>query len=299
MPSNILFAQHGWADTYQRISALAERVLPPDSQLVAPNLGFMRTWLRIDPLIAGVEKMAAKTLALYPDVPIQIIGHSMGGLIWIEILARHPDWWPRVTALILLGSPVNGSHYGRMVDPIGIGVGIARDLSISRADKAELLAAQFPVLSIAGVIDCNGDHAVPLDATTFSGDKDVAIHNVDHMGLLNNPNVDALIRNFLAQRVPHPTPIDTIIRGLRAVTGMTLGERPRYCGAQFGLMFEDGHQLLYIDNRVRTSHVFLVDDQHYCRFAGFVGPIHRGELRQAVETMKAAYAPLLLTPAAV
>ena len=55
MPSSILFAQHGWADTHDRIADLAERIAPPAAIRIAPNLGYMRTWLRIEPLIADVS----------------------------------------------------------------------------------------------------------------------------------------------------------------------------------------------------------------------------------------------------
>ncbi len=294
MPSSILFAQHGWADTHARIAELAARVAPSEAMRIAPDLGYVRTWLRIEPLIADVENIATAALAQLPDLPVSVIGHSMGGLIWIEVLSRHPEWWPRVAAFVLIGSPVDGSHYSRMADPMRLGVGIARDLGISRTDKAERLAQAMPMLSIAGAANCSGDHAVPLDATLLDGDMDVAVHGVDHPGLLDDPHVDALIRNFLAQRAPRPLPTWQVIRALRGVAGMTSGERAKYCGASLELMFEDGHQLLTIDSRVMRSHVFLVDHEHHCNFAGYVGPVHRGDLRQAIEAVRAEYAHLLL-----
>lgn len=297
MPSSILFAQHGWADTHSRIAHLAARVAPPDALLVAPDLGVVRTWLRIEPLIADIERVATETLAVYPDRPVQVIGHSMGGLIWIETLARHPDWWPRVTALVLLGVPVDGSHYGRMVDPLGLGIGIARDLSISRVAQAETLAAAIPTLSIAGVIACMGDGAVAHDATIFQGSLNAMVHNVDHPGLLSDPGVEALTRNFLAHREPEPLPVDEVIRSLRAVSGMTSGERDKYCAANPTLLFEDGHQLLTIDSRLARTHVFIVDRGHYCRYAGYVGRLHRGALWKAIHSLAARY-PLLIPPLA-
>lgn len=296
MPACLLFAQHGWADTHDRIADLTARVAPPEAMRIAPNLGYVRTWLRIEPLIADVETIATATLAQFPDLPVSVIGHSMGGLIWIEILSRHPEWWPRMTAFVLLGSPVDGSHYSRMADPMGLGVGIARDLGISRTDKAERLAQAMPMLSIAGAINCNGDHAVPLDATTFEGDTDVVVHGVDHPGLLDSPHVDAVARHFLARRTPRPLPPSPVIRTLRSVAGMTAGDRAKYCGARLELMFEDGHQLLTIDSRVTRSHVFLVDHEHHCRFAGYVGPIHRGDLWRAIATLREEYADRLLGP---
>ncbi len=296
MPACLLFAQHGWADTHDRIADLTARVAPPEAMRIAPNLGYVRTWLRIEPLIADVETIATAALAQFPDLPMSVIGHSMGGLIWIEVLSRHPEWWPRMTALVLLGSPVDGSHYSRMADPMGLGVGIARDLGISRTDKAERLAQAIPTLSIAGAANCNGDRAVPLDATIFDGDRDVIVHGVDHPGLLDSPPVDAVVRHFLGGRAPRPLPASQVIRALRGVAGMTSGERAKYCGARLEMMFEDGHQLLTIDSRVARSHVFLINHEHHCQFAGYVGPIHRGDLWRAIGALREEYADLLLCP---
>ena len=88
-PDFILYAQHGWADSSREITALAQSLASPQTKVVTPNLGFVKTWLRIEPLIDHVEQVAIDMLATYPETPIRIIGHSMGGLIWLEVLNRH------------------------------------------------------------------------------------------------------------------------------------------------------------------------------------------------------------------
>jgi pimeloyl-ACP methyl ester carboxylesterase len=82
----LLFAQHGWADNNQAMLALASQLAAEQTQaqvhIVAPCLNYAMTWLRIAPLIDEVEALAIANLARYPGLPVRIVGHSMGGLIW-------------------------------------------------------------------------------------------------------------------------------------------------------------------------------------------------------------------------
>ena len=52
----LLFAQHGWADTNQAMLRFGQEIAGPGDLVIAPNLGYVRTWLRIEPLIATVER---------------------------------------------------------------------------------------------------------------------------------------------------------------------------------------------------------------------------------------------------
>ncbi|MGB5771128.1 MAG: alpha/beta hydrolase, partial [Crocosphaera sp.] len=93
LPDFILFAQHGWADTNEEISKLAATLATPNTKIISPNLGWVKTWLSIDPLVENVVIKAQEILDKYPETPWRIIGHSMGGLIWLEVLHKHPQWW--------------------------------------------------------------------------------------------------------------------------------------------------------------------------------------------------------------
>ncbi|MEO0948515.1 MAG: lysophospholipase, partial [Cyanobacteria bacterium J06641_5] len=83
----LLFAQHGWDDDSTAIASLARQLLSPRGRLVAPSLNRLQTWMRLEPLIQAVERYAAEEAARAPELPWRIIGHSMGGLIWLEVLA--------------------------------------------------------------------------------------------------------------------------------------------------------------------------------------------------------------------
>lgn len=68
----------------------------------------------MEPLIPTLEQYAAELLAEHPDVPVDSIGHSMGGLLWLEVLHRNSAWWPRMRSLTLVASPVAGADLARM-----------------------------------------------------------------------------------------------------------------------------------------------------------------------------------------
>lgn len=135
--------------------------------VIAPNLGWWRTWWRIAPLIEQVRQIAEIQLQTHPDYPWRIIGHSMGGLIWLELLYRFPQLCDRVESLILLGSPVGGAELGRIFDPFNLGVGIARDLGVNRRRYAESVAQKIPTLSIAGDLGWGNDGVVTCESTQF------------------------------------------------------------------------------------------------------------------------------------
>lgn len=152
----ILFAQHGWADIYHDINYLAQALVDQSSKsnipVYTPDLGWINTWLTITPLIDKVERVAVEAIAQYPDLPLRIVGHSMGGLIWLEVLNRHREWWSKVHSLVLVGSPIGGSDLGRLFDPLCLFPLIARDLGKNRRRIAEVIAAKVPTLSIIGDI---------------------------------------------------------------------------------------------------------------------------------------------------
>lgn len=193
-PQFFLFAQHGWADTHHAIRSLAEQVAPPD-WVIAPDLGWLRTWWRIAPLIATVEAQAQAIAHHYPGIPWRIVGHSMGGLIWLEILAQHPEWWPRVHSFILVASPVGGALWGRWLSPFDIGLSIARDLGVNRRELASRLAEHLPMLSIAGDLGHGHDGTVRVTTTQFPGARSLTLPH-SHPALKKHPALIPVIQEF-------------------------------------------------------------------------------------------------------
>jgi len=195
-PDYLLFAQHGWADTSVTMRTLANRLQLKNTVVITPNLGFYRTWWRMTPLTQTVSAIAQHYLHNFPRVPIRIIGHSMGGLIWLEILKTHPELWSRVESIVLIASPVKGATLARMIDPFRLGIGVARELGKSRQDVAENIAKVIPTLSIASNYFLGTDGTISIRSTQFQYAKWVCVSGISHADLRICPQVIRAIRLF-------------------------------------------------------------------------------------------------------
>jgi pimeloyl-ACP methyl ester carboxylesterase len=291
-PEFVLYAQHGWADGGRAMRSLARTLAASEALIVAPSLGYMKTWLRIEPLIHAIEQLVITTTLQYPELPIRIMGHSMGGLIWLEILDRHPEWWSKVESIVLIGSPVGGADLARVLDPMKWGLGIARDLGASRRLMAEAIAAQIPMLVIAGDLDDGSDGTVPISATKVFGAEFISIPNVDHASLKAHPAVAEAIRQFWD--VPKDRTCESmepdlsilLIRKLQAIDGMTDGHRRGFLQSSLFLTLEDGTTLRTWTNPWGINHVFVACPEGTCLYSGFVGWGHVRELQETLEALK-------------
>ncbi|NEP16719.1 MAG: lysophospholipase [Leptolyngbya sp. SIO4C1] len=283
----ILFAQHGWADTNHSITRFAQALADDDGiTVISPNLGFYRTWWRIAPLINQVEQIAAEHFELRDRVPKRIIGHSMGGLIWLEVLHRHPDWWSQVDSLSLVGSPVGGADLGRLFDPLQWGIGIARDLGINRRPIAERIAQQIPTQVIASDLDGGSDGTVPLQCSKFRYAQYVQLAGIHHDQLKHHPEVAKAIQQFWqAPRTVALADFENalIVEQLQAIPGMTDAHYRDFAKASVWATLPNGATLRTWQNVANIHHVFLADAQGVCQFAGFVGWLHTKALYQALE----------------
>lgn len=289
-PDFILFAQHGWADNSQAIASLARAVATPNTHIITPDLGWIKTWIWIEPLIQQVEKLAINAIANHPNTPIKIIGHSMGGLIWLEILSRHPEWWLQVHSLVLVASPVGGADLARILDPLGMGIGMAKDLGLNRREIAELIAEVIPTLVIAGDIDNGSDGTITVQTTKFTYANFVCLPGLSHAVLKNHPDVVKTIKSFWANP---PKPVDSepdlsveLVKRLRSIPGMTDAHRRDFYRSKLYLRFDDGSEIRTWNNFLQIAHVFVSDSEGQCLYAGFVGWIHTQDLRKTLVDIK-------------
>ncbi|MBD1918794.1 MULTISPECIES: alpha/beta hydrolase [Cyanophyceae] len=289
MPGDyILFAQHGWADTNQSMMSLAEQLAGDRAQIVAPCLNYAMTWLRISPLVDEVDALATATLARQPNLPVRIVGHSMGGLIWLEVLNHHPDWWPRIEFLTLVGSPVGGADLGRMLDPLKMGIGIAADLGRDRRPLAARLAAAIPTLSIAGDVDRGSDGTITIESTRVPNGQFVCLGGISHAALRCHPRVVAQIQQFWkgdslsALLIPHP-----LVAQLRQIPGMTDAHLRDFARATLWHTFADGTSIRLWLSPLGIHHVFLASAEDDCLYSGYVGWLHSGELWHSLGALRA------------
>ncbi|NJN86543.1 MAG: alpha/beta hydrolase [Leptolyngbyaceae cyanobacterium SL_7_1] len=289
-PEFLLFVQHGWADDNRAMLSLAQHLVTDTTPIIAPDLGFLETWIRITPLIAGVEAIALQQFTRYPDVPIRIVGHSMGGLIWLEVLSRHPEWWSKVHSLVLVASPVGGADLGRLIDPLNLGIGIAGDLGRNRTALAVAIAASIPTLMIAGDSDGGSDGIVPVVCTRFANAQFVCLSGIAHAAMRTHPKVIATIHEFWTGTANYEVvAADDMIQRLRAVPGMTDGHWRDFNRATIAMHLNTGGTLRVWINPLGIPHVFLASPGGECLYAGFVGWLHTNDLHQALADIRQVY----------
>jgi pimeloyl-ACP methyl ester carboxylesterase len=210
-PKLIVFSQHGLSDGNYAMEVLAKKVAPSASKIIAPYLGSLpsfipdrlkfsiETYFAIAPLIQKVAKSAAQTFQDYPDIPARIIATSLGGVIWVEVLSRHPEWWSRIESLILLGSPIGGADVAQIISAWGFRIGMAEHLSEDRRYLAENIAAVIPTLVVAGHIIGGWDLMVTVESTKIQHAHFVCLNGVNHSALRTHPRVVQTIQEFWAK----------------------------------------------------------------------------------------------------
>lgn len=286
----LLFVQHGWTDDNKDISRLARALASPPTIAIAPSLGRLRTWWSIEPLIQQVEQIATTTIKKYPNKPIRIIGHSLGGLIWLEVLDRHPEWWQKVESFVLLGSPIGGSDVSRIIDPFNIGIGIARDLGQNRRRLAEKIAQHIPTLAIASDLGNGSDGLVTVGATKFAYSQFICLPQVTHAALKYHPSVVPIIKNFWSNpQLLTPPAVDLatkLIERLQSTPGMTDAHWGDFAFGQIYLSFAKGITLRIWKNLLGVDYVFVADKDNKCLYAGYVGWLHAADLRKTLAAIE-------------
>jgi pimeloyl-ACP methyl ester carboxylesterase len=295
-PDFLFFAQHGWSDNGNDIGRLAQMLVASktvDSStnstlVVAPSLGLLNTYWRIESLIKRVEISAKQIITQYPHVPIKIMGHSMGGLIWLEVLNRHPEWWHKVNCLVVIGSPVGGANIARIIDPLGIGIGIARDLGQNRRAIAESIAQKIPTLCIASDLGHGSDGLIAVETTKFAYSQYICVQNIPHAHLKWHRSLIPIIQHFWSNPQINNPKINLaakVVDYLRNVPGMTDGNYRYLKRSQKKLQLSQDLAIRTTKNVAGVDHVFVTDINEQCLYAGYVGWLHNWELKKAFQEL--------------
>lgn len=288
----LLFAQHGWADNNHAMQRFGESVASPGSLVIAPSLGYMRTWLRIEPLIEIAEHEATRALAEHPQARIRAVGHSMGGLIWIELLTRHPEWLERTDRLALIGCPVGGANLAGFLDPLGLTIG--RDLRVDRRAKAETIAAAVPTLTIVGDLFGRHDGTVSHESARLIHARFVLMPSASHAALRHSSLVTRLVRSFFEQPTPPVPDLDALVARVQAVPGIRAADARLLRLASVALMLADGSTIRTLNIIPGVELVFITESEGRCAYAGAVPWSSRSALRRALDETRERHRPILL-----
>lgn len=285
--TQIIFAQHGMTDNNKLTGRLARKVAPPQSLIIAPDLGYFATLFAITPLIEQVELKAKKVLEQFPHIPIRLIAVSLGGIIWTEVLFRNPEWWPRFESIIFLGVPVGGADLAKIFDPFGWGIGIAKELGKNRRSLAEKITAQIPTLAVIGNTTGGGDGTIPIECTKLKYAHLACLDGVSHPNLRTDPAVANCIRDFWDKpnqvlAAPPKTLMTDLIDHFRGVSGITDADARDFPKATTVHTFSDGTTIRTWVNIVGVHHVFIANPAGACEYSGFVGWVDTGYLYDAI-----------------
>lgn len=149
----------------------------------------------------------ADFVAALSSCRIHLVGHSLGGLVVLSMLAERAE--PRVGRVVLLGSPVNGSHCaaGLLRWPGGAGL-LGRSLRDWFASPMPKLPAGVEIGVLAGRrslglgrvirgLPSPNDGVVAVAETRLAAGKDSVVLPVAHSQMLISATCIDQVANFL------------------------------------------------------------------------------------------------------
>lgn len=152
---------------------------------------------RLAPLDRYAERLAEhiRTMAeQWPD-GLDIVAHSMGGVVLRLVLHTHPDLRASVRTVITLGSPHRGTASTRGIPLLPELVALRRR-SVLLRDLPQLpeLLPHGRVVTIAGDTDTM---VYPVETSLVPGAEAVVLPGIGHAGLLTSPQSWAAIQQAL------------------------------------------------------------------------------------------------------
>jgi len=157
------------------------------------------------PLEAHGERLARFARGIGPA---HFIGHSLGGLVILEALLRHPAL--AAGNVVLLGTPARGNLAGRRLARLGWGrwfLGASEPLwregraaRWTRPEPLGVIAGTLPMGlgRLFGALPGPNDGVVRLEETEVEGMRERIVLPVGHSAMLLSTRVAAQIGSFLA-----------------------------------------------------------------------------------------------------
>lgn len=137
-----------------------------------------------------------RVVAAHPDGPLDLVAHSMGGLVVRLVLAEDFELARRVRRVVTLGTPHHGTallrvfRLGPAYRMMSLGSELLRDLPTIRQS-----APQAEVTTVASHHDFI---AYPVECTHLEDARQVTLDGVSHLGLLVEDEVLDLVAGLLA-----------------------------------------------------------------------------------------------------
>jgi pimeloyl-ACP methyl ester carboxylesterase len=160
------------------------------------------------PFEANVERLARHAREVFAGRPAHYVGHSLGGLLVLEMLNRNPD--VEAASAVLLGAPVRGCLAGRRLARAHAGrwmLGASAPLWSDEREARWLRQAPLGVVAgtlplglgrALGALPGANDGVVRLEETTVEGMTERALVPLGHSAIIASGRVARLVSAFLA-----------------------------------------------------------------------------------------------------
>jgi pimeloyl-ACP methyl ester carboxylesterase len=161
--------------------------------------------------VTGILAIHARRLAAHlsrlDGQCVHLVGHSMGTLVILKMLAEYRD--PRIGRIVFLGPPFEGSRVGRAVGTVRPGRWMlgrsfalwSQEETVPPPHDAEVgvIAGTMPLGggALFGVLEKPHDGVVTVKETRIPGIRDHICLHVSHFGMLVAPVVAEQICAFL------------------------------------------------------------------------------------------------------
>ena len=191
---------HGFTQDRTNFSALRRRLWMQGRPSIAVNLGLPGKHPRKLALVVlnALEQLADEREA----ETIDIVCHSMGGLVLRDALARRPELARGIACIVTLGSPHHGTAAARW--PVRMwpeAGGLARG-----SEWIEALPTLAEAAPAARTVTIGGsaDYIVyPLSSCHLPGSEHVDVHGLGHAGLLTDHRIlDTVLAAFDGEALP-------------------------------------------------------------------------------------------------
>jgi len=159
------------------------------------------------PLDANVERLARFAHETLGGRPAHFIGHSLGGVLILDTLNRHPEI--AVSSAVLLGAPARGSFTGRRLGLAGVGRWMMGGSGILWNERVAKWQRAAPLGVIAGTVPAGlglalgrlpgpNDGVVCVSETAVEGMAAQALVPLGHSVLIVSGRVAKMVERFLS-----------------------------------------------------------------------------------------------------
>lgn len=157
---------------------------------------------------SNVERFAGHARRLLDGRSAHFVGHSLGGVLILEMLNRHAD--VGVASAVLLGSPARGCTAGRRFGQSRVGRWMMGGCGVLWQEREARWKRERPLGVIAGTrplglgplfgrLSGESDGVVRVDETTVEGMTARVLVPCGHSMLIFSAAVAALVARFLEQ----------------------------------------------------------------------------------------------------